>query len=287
MASITVLGTGEMGSRMATNFAQAGHNVTIWNRTQEAALSLAGETTMSAAQTPSEAVKEADVVVSMLADDAASREVWLDSGSGALNAMKNGAVAVESSTITPTMARELAAAAEQQGVPFLEAPVVGSRPQADAGGLFYLIGGDAAVLESVRSIIGVNAGGIRHMGAAGDAATMKLAINGLFGIQVAAYAEIVGLLSRSTVETQTAIDLLAGLPITSPALQRILALYADRDFAPNFPVRLVAKDFGYLTALADELNAAVPVSAATSDVYSSAQAEWELDIAGIANAYLR
>jgi len=288
LPAVAVLGLGAMGRRIALNFADAGHNVTVWNRTLDPALAFAETSIVSAARTPREAVQGMDVVVSMVADDQASREVWLDPSIGAMMSMAEGAVAVESSTITPTMARELAQAAAGRSVAFLEAPVVGSRPQAEAGGLFYLVSGDEDVLERVRSVVEVNAGAIRYVGEPGNAATMKLAINGLFGVQVAAYGEIAGLLARSNVDTDTAIEVLRGLPITSPALQRILGLYADRDFAPNFPVHLVAKDFGYLTTVATELGAVVPVTEATAAVYDTAAhgPERELDIAGIADQYL-
>ncbi len=123
---------------------------------------------------------------------------------------------------------------------------------------------------------------------------MKLVVNGLFGIQVAGYAEMVGLLAESEVDTDTAIDILTGLPITSPGLQRILGLFAERAFAPNFPVALVAKDFGYLRALADDLGADVPVAAAAGSVYHAGAVsadggpgpQADLDIAGIVARYL-
>lgn len=288
MTSITVLGAGAMGARMARNFSNAGHEVTVWNRTPDTAQVLADTHGLSTAPTPREAVQGADVVVSMLTNDQASRDVWLNTTNGAMTAMASNAVAIESSTITPSMARELAQAAVHLGVDFLEAPIIGSRPQADAGALFCLIGGDEDVLDRVRPVIEVNAAGIRHVGATGNASTMKLAINALFGIQVAAYGEIAGLLARSEVDTDTAIDILIGLPITSPGLQRVVGLYADRNFAPNFPIRLVAKDFGYLTAVADTLDVAAPITGAAFTVYSDAAngPERELDIAGIASRYL-
>ena len=285
---VAVLGLGSMGSRMAANLASAGFAVTVWNRSSGPAEALAGEHPVIAATDPRAAAADADVVISMVADDAAARGVWLDRETGVLAAMKDGAVAVESSTLSASTIRELGDTAAAAGVAFLEAPVVGSRPQADAGALFVLVGGEAEVLHRVRVVLEVNAGAVRHVGGVGTAAAMKLAINGLFGIQVAAYAEIAGLLARSDVDTAQALDVLGGLPITSPGLQRILGLIGAGDYSPNFPVQLVAKDFGYLTDLAGELGAEVPIAAAAEAVFAAGASgeQRELDIAGIATRYL-
>lgn len=287
MTRISVLGTGAMGSRIAANLAAAGHDVVVWNRSRPAADALAGDGPIEVADSVPVAIAGAEIVISMVTDDRAAHDVWLDEESGALASMPDGAVAIESSTITPGAARELGATAAGAGVEFLEAPVVGSRPQAEAGALLYLVGGSVSTLERVRPIVDVNAGAIRPTGEVGTASVMKLAINGLFGVQVAAYAETVGLLARSGVPTGDACELLAGLPITSPGLQRILGLFADGAFSPNFPIDLVAKDFGYLQGLSEDLAADMPVAAAAGSVYASARDEGlaELDIAGVARRY--
>ena len=281
---VAVLGLGAMGSRMVTNLAAAGHEVTVWNRTAVVAEQLATSAPVRAAPEPRRAVEGAAVAISMLTDDEASRSVWLDGGRGALAAVESDAVIVECSTLTVAMIQELSGAATRAGIDLLEAPVVGSRPQADAGALVQLVGGDEAVLERVRAVLEVNADTVRHLGPVGSAATMKLVVNGLFGVQVAAYAELVGLLRRTELDLDGSIELLAGLPITSPGLQRILGLFAEEAYDPNFPVRLVAKDFGYLGRLADGLGAELPVSRAAGGGYEAGAdgAEAELDIAGIA-----
>lgn len=287
MTDITVLGLGAMGSRLAINYANAGHNVTVWNRTPSTADALADQHRLTVAATPRAATNGANIVVSMLTDDTATEAVWLDPQTGALAGLGPDSIAIDSSTITPAMASTLGTAARDAGRFFLEAPVVGSRPQAEAGALLYLIGGDTEVLERAKPLIEVNAGAIRHVGEVGAAATMKLAINGLFGIQVAAYAEILALIERSGLDTATASDILRNLPITSPGLQRIVGLFETQDFAPNFPIDLVAKDFGYLHQLATELGGPHPVTTATTKLYNNAAGgpARDLDIAGIATQY--
>lgn len=287
MSRITVLGLGAMGARMAANFAGTGHDVTVWNRTGAVAEQLAETHGFTTAATPRAAVDRADFVVSMVSDDEAALDVWTHDEYGALTAVGPDAIAIESSTLTPATVRRLGDAASAVGVRFVEAPVVGSRPQAEAGALFFLLGGDDDAVQAVAPIIDVNAGNRKHVGALGNAATMKLAINGLFAAQVAAYAEVAGFIERSDLDTAAAFETVAALPITSPGLQRILGLIAERDYSPNFPVHLVAKDLGYLIRAAEVLGAELPIVEATGSVFTRAAAgdERDLDIAGIAHRY--
>ena len=287
MSRITVLGLGAMGSRLAVNYATAGHHVTVWNRTTRVADRLAGDHSLATASTPAAAVTDADVVVSMVSDDDAATAVWLDPDVGALGSMRPEAIAIDSSTLTPRAARRLGSRADQASIPFVEAPVVGSRPQAEAGALFYLLAGDDRAIDAAAPIIDINAGATSRVGPIGNAAIMKLAINGLFAAQVASYAEVVGFIDRSQLDTDQAMETLKALPITSPGLQRILGLIADRDYAPNFPVHLVAKDLRYLATTADDLEAATPIIDAARSVFEGGAEgdERDLDIAGIAQRY--
>jgi 3-hydroxyisobutyrate dehydrogenase-like beta-hydroxyacid dehydrogenase len=108
MAQVAVLGIGAMGSRIATRLASAGHSVIVWNRTAEKSNALV-ETAVRVAETPRDAVVGAELVIAMVRDDGASRDVWLDPSNGAIHSMSTDAVAVESSTLTVSWTRELAA----------------------------------------------------------------------------------------------------------------------------------------------------------------------------------
>lgn len=286
MSAVTVLGLGAMGSRLAANYSTAGHDVTVWNRSSGAAGELAASHGVTTAASVGEAVASADAVVSMVSNDEAAEAVWLGEA-GAFANMRPDAVAIESSTLSPDAVVRLAEAAGVAGVSFVEAPVVGSRPQAESGALFYLLGGADSALDAAMPVIEVNAGNTIRVGAVGNAAQMKLAINGLFAAQVAAYAEIVGFLERSDLDTEAAIATLAALPITSPGLQRILGLIAGGDDRPNFPVRLVAKDLGYLARSSADLGAPLPLLDTARQVFEQGVADdlGDLDIAGIARRY--
>src|SRR6185437_6871265 len=149
--NIALLGLGAMGSRMAANLLKADHALTVWNRTPEAAAALVAQGAKQA-PTPRQAAAGADFVFAMVRDDEASREIWLSPHHGALEGLKEGAVAIESSTLTPGWIRELGLAVAARGSTLLEAPVVGSRPQAEAAQLIYFIGGDESVLKRVKPL---------------------------------------------------------------------------------------------------------------------------------------
>ncbi len=148
---VAVLGLGTMGMGMAKNLLKAGFPVTAYNRTiaKGAPLAAAGA---QIADTPADAARDADVIISMLADDDASRRTWTGE-QGALNGAKPGAVIVESSTVTPAWIAELEGLASKRNLSLLDAPVTGSRLQAEAGQLIFLVGGDAGVLERVRPVL--------------------------------------------------------------------------------------------------------------------------------------
>ncbi len=269
--NITVLGLGAMGSRMAANLLKANYNVTVWNRSPKSVEALAAKGA-TVATTPRLAVKEADVVISMVTDTNASRAVWLNSEMGALLGMRKGAVAIESSTLTVNWVKELAAEITNREIAFLDAPVVGTRPQADSGNLIYLVGGKAEILSKAENIL-LSAGGgkINHVGDIGEGMAMKLAVNAMFGIQVAAFAEIIGMLTKNGLELEKAIQCLSELPVTSPAANNAASLILKGNHAPMFPIDLVEKDFRYVMQTAADVEAASPISEAIYRVYLDAR----------------
>lgn len=288
MTHIAVLGLGAMGSGMARNFVAAGHTVTVWNRTEPTARALAADLPgVHVAGTPADAARAAEVVVSMVRDDDASHATWLTPGTGAVAGLDGTEIAIESSTVTPAWVRELGLAVAATGARFIEAPVAGSRPQLAEGALVYLLGGEPDDIAVASPFLEVNGSALRHLGPVGWGAAAKLAVNGLFGIQVVAFAEALGFLERSGMDRDVAATFLSALPLTSPYLQRILALFSSGDFSPNFPIDLVAKDFGYLSDTATTIGAGVPTAAAVRDVFAAGVAEGlgELDISGISRRF--
>ncbi|WP_186075035.1 NAD(P)-dependent oxidoreductase [Burkholderia gladioli] len=268
MAKISILGLGAMGSRMAANLIKAGHQVTVWNRSPQAAHALI-EAGARAARTPKEAAGEADFVIAMVRDNDASRQVWLDPDTGAMAGLSADAIAIESSTLTAEWVRELGAQMAGSGRLLLEAPVVGSTPQADAAQLTYLVGGDAGTFARTEAVLKAMGSTIHHVGPLGAGALTKLATNTLLGIQVTVLAELIGMLKRADADVARVLEVVATTPVWSMAAGRLSGLMLAVNFAPQFPVELIEKDFGY-TLQAAGSDAAAPTIAAARGVFRKA-----------------
>jgi 3-hydroxyisobutyrate dehydrogenase len=281
--TVAFLGLGAMGSRMAARLLDAGTTVRVYNRSRGPRDALAARGAVAFA-TPAQAVAGADVVMAMVTDDEAARAVWLHPETGALAGLAEGATCVESSTVTPGWIAELRGALSADHL-LLDAPVAGSRPQAEAGQLTYLVGGPAEALERVRPLLAHLGGAIHHVGAApGAGAVMKLVVNGMFGVQIAALSELLGLAEAGGVGVERALSVLGETPILSPAMKGVGRLIRAGTYAPMFPVDLVEKDFRYVVETAGR----APVAEATRGVFRAAQAEGfgEENLHAVAKLYL-
>ena len=267
---IAVLGLGAMGSRMAIRWLNAGYQVIVWNRTSDKTEALKAENAEVAA-TPRDAAHKADVVVAMVRDNEASQQVWLDERAGALHGLNGGTIAIESSTLSPDWIVELSGRISEIGVSFIEAPVLGTRPQAEAGQLIYLAGGDPSILEKIKPLLAATSRAIHHMDAVGSAAAMKLAVNAQYGVQVAIWAEMLALLERLEIAPENAVEILNTLPTTSPTMQIAGKLLAAKKYDPMFPIELVEKDLSYGLKLAENIKLNTPVLEVVRSVYAQAK----------------
>lgn len=243
---VAVLGLGTMGMGMAKNLLKAGFSVAAYNRTKARAGSL-GAAGARVASTPADAAHDADVIISMLSDDDASRGAWTGE-SGALSGAKPGAVLVESSTVTPAWIAELARLAAERNVDLLDAPVTGSRVQAEGGQLTFLVGGDAGVLERARPVLAAMSKEIVPLGPIGSGARMKLINNFLAGVQVASLAEGLAWIERSGLDRIQALKVLCNGAPGSPLLQTISTRMVAENYDVNFLLSLMRKDLNYAGA---------------------------------------
>jgi 3-hydroxyisobutyrate dehydrogenase len=278
---VAVLGLGIMGSGMARQLLAAGFEVAVWNRSADKAQPLADEGARIAAS-PADAGKGAAVVIAMLADDAVSRAVWTGED-GALAAMHEGAIALDSSTLTGGWVTELAALAEARGVRFLEAPVTGSRDQAAQGALRFLVGGAADVLEAARPVLDAMGSATVHLGPVGSGATVKLANNFLCGVQAASLAEALALFEKRGLNVEQAVSVLTEGAPASPLLKAVSRRMLDRAYDPHFFVPLMAKDLSYAgQALAEAgIPSTIAEAARKRFLDAAAAGHGEQDIASI------
>jgi len=192
---IAFLGLGLMGSGMARQLLAKGFPVTVYNRNPEKAQPFA-DAGAKVASSPKEASAGAQIIISMLADDNASRSLWLGN-EGALTGAREGALCIESGTVTVDWVKELSAAAAQRGGELIDAPVTGSKTQANSGELNFLVGGSESALERGRAALSAMGKSIVHLGPTGSGALLKLINNFVCGTQLASLAEGLAMIERS------------------------------------------------------------------------------------------
>jgi 3-hydroxyisobutyrate dehydrogenase len=244
---VAILGLGLMGTGMAGRVLAAEFPLAVYNRNPEKTAPFA-KAGVYVARTPRDAAARAEIIITMLADDNASRAVWLDKETGALAGAAPGTWLIESSTASVQWIHELAAAAKKHECELLDAPVTGSKPQAAAGELLFLVGGSTEALAAVRPVLAVMSHDIVHLGPTGSGATLKLINNFLCGVQAASVAEAMALVGASGLDQAKSVAILAAGAPGSPLLKVITSRAAAGDFTPNFVLRLMAKDLTYARA---------------------------------------
>jgi 3-hydroxyisobutyrate dehydrogenase len=271
MNAVAFLGLGVMGGGMAARLVDSGKAVTVWNRRPGRADPLAARGARVAA-TPRDATAAADIVISMVADDAASRTVWLGEN-GALSGARSGAILVESSTLSPEWIAELAAAAAAHGCELLDAPVTGSRTHAAQGQVLFLVGGDRAAFERARPLLLAMGRGAVHLGASGSGARMKLVNNFMCGVQAAALAEALAMIEKSGLDVDQALTILIEGAPGSPLVKSLAPRMQQRQYDLHFALTLMRKDLTYAIAEAARVGVTLGTAAAASDEYARAVAQ--------------
>lgn len=257
--TIAFLGTGAMGAPMAANLLAAGFAVRAWNRNPARVAPLAAEGATACASI-AEAVSGATFVVSMVADDDATRQVMLGDG-GVVASAAPGTTIVDSSTNSPAMSREVARAAAARGLRHLDAPVSGSLAQARGRELVFMVGGPADAFEAAQPLFAAMGRMARHLGGSGSGATIKLVNNMLSGTMNAALAEAMSVALAAGLDAGAAAEILGEGAAGSRLVRTKIPKMAARDFSPQFQLGLMEKDLRYFVALAQELDRPVPVAA--------------------------
>jgi 3-hydroxyisobutyrate dehydrogenase len=268
-STIAFLGLGAMGSRMAANLQSAGYALRVYNRDHAKARPFA-EKGAQACDTPAAAVQGASYVVSMVADDVATRAVMLGAD-GAVAAATAGTIIIDSSTNTPAMAREAAQAAAARRVQYLDAPVSGSLAQAQGKELVFMVGGDSVAFERARPVLSAMGRMAKHMGAAGTGATIKLINNMLSGTATAAIVEAVMIAEAAGLDRAATLEVLGEGAAGSRLMKTRMPKMFGRDFAPQFQLQLMEKDLRYFLLLAQELDRPVPVAALVRSQFQAAR----------------
>jgi 3-hydroxyisobutyrate dehydrogenase len=272
MAKIAFIGLGRMGHGMAGRYLEGGFEVAVWNRSKAKAEALIARGARWA-QSPAEAAEGADAIVSMVADDEASRSVWLGK-QGAASTAKSGSLAIECSTVSYLHALDLARELRERGLTYIDSPVTGL-PEAAAGGkLTLLVGAEAADLERARPYLAPLSTTIRHFGAVGTGTVFKLINNLLGAVQIASLAEGIAIAEQAGLDMNLVAEALSTGAASSPQVIRHSKRMIARDFSgASFTAALRHKDAKYAMALAENLLAdPLLVSRAAVQLYERARA---------------
>jgi 3-hydroxyisobutyrate dehydrogenase len=267
---VAVLGLGRMGHPMAARLLAAGVPLTVWNRSAErgAALVALGA---RRAKTPADAVYDAEIVLTMLADPPALQQV-LAAPDGVLKTLRRSTLVVDCSTVGPAAALTAAEQCGARGAAYVDAPVLGSVPAAEQGTLTIMVGGAQEHVERARTMLTHLGRSIVHTGDTGSASALKLVMNLLIAGQTELTAEAFLLAERAGLSRQVVIDALGGSVLASPFVGYEAPQLLDRQFSPLLTTALLLKDLDLALELARTHGLSLPGVRATRDAYGASAA---------------
>jgi 3-hydroxyisobutyrate dehydrogenase-like beta-hydroxyacid dehydrogenase len=281
-------GMGRMGVPMATNLVEAGHAVTVANRTRSRCEPLE-RLGCPVAPAAGELARDVDVVITMVSDAAAARAVYL-ADDGIIAGARPGTIVIDMSTVGPPAWRELAAACEQAGLPALDAPVSGSIPAAESATLVAMVGGERQVFETARPVLAAMTREQFHLGGIGAGAAMKLAVNSIIATTNLAVSEALVLAERTGIDRAAAYAVLKESAIASPFVHYKESAFLDPDGADRyFTVSLLQKDVDLALALGRDLHVPLLSAAVAGESLTLARAfGWaDEDVNRVADALRR
>jgi len=269
MAAVGFVGLGAMGGRMAKRLLDAGHRVVGYNRTAEKARALVAAG-LVLEKSPRAVAEGVDAVLSMVTDDKALRAVALGPD-GVIAGLRPGAVWAEMSTVSPEVTRELGAAITARGAALIDAPVSGSPITLEAGQLSFMVGGDPAALEKVRSCLLAIGPTITHVGELGLAVTMKIATNLGLAVQMLAFSEAVVLAEKAGIARERAVEVLLKSVIASPMVKYRGPFVLGMPAEALFDVNMAQKDLGLALSMGRALGVPLPSVALVDELLSAAR----------------
>jgi 3-hydroxyisobutyrate dehydrogenase-like beta-hydroxyacid dehydrogenase len=272
-----------MGHPIAANILEAGFPAVIWNRTRDKAADLL-ERGATWAESPGAMAEAANIVVTSLADPAAVESVYFGAD-GLVDGARSGTVLVDLSTGSPSLARRIAAAAQERGATFLDAPVAGSIKAATDGQLGIMVGGDRAAFDRCEAVFSAIGKAAFYLGESGNGATMKLVSNAILATMVQALAEGVALGAKAGLDPADIFSVLGASSAAAPVVAAKAITITERAYLPAaFTLALMQKDLWLVRSLANELQVPMPATAIAHDMVLAANATGKsgLDFAAVA-----
>lgn len=266
---IGFIGLGIMGSRMAANLQKAGHELTVYNRDKSKCKALV-DAGAKLAETPKAAAAGMAFVITMVADPAAVQAVALGED-GLLEGLDENAIWIDCSTVGAKESIALAAQTTVKGYRFLEAPVTGSKMPAQTGELTFLVGGPDQLVAEAQPLFDIMGAKTVHVGDYGSAGALKLVLNHLLGVSMAAFSEGIALGEALGIPAEKLFDTLLGTPLVPPYLSIKKPKIIDGDLEADFPLKWMNKDLSLVCDAAYENNVAMPLANSAKELYRLAQ----------------
>jgi 3-hydroxyisobutyrate dehydrogenase len=268
MAKVAFIGLGNMGRGMANRLLETGHQLHVYNRTAARATAFV-EQGARQFDSPKEACQNVDAVISMLADDTASRTVWLGSDGILAAEMAENCFAIECSTLSHAWVMDLSTRCKARGLRYIDAPVTGLPDGAATGTLTLLVGSDADDLNSANGILGALSRRIIRFGQVGTGTAYKLIINMMGAVQIASAAEGLAIAERAGLDIETVAAAISTSQAASPQVVRntLRMVAADHDRNVVFTSALRLKDVEYGVRFAREIGMGSPFGALAENVY--------------------
>ena len=268
---VAFLGLGDIGALMASHLARDPFDLVVWNRTASKAQDFARDHNVPVADTPAQAVKDAQVVITCL-PSSVEVEAVLHGENGMLESLRKGAVLIDCTSGDPPTSRSIAAELGGRGVEFIDAPVSGGTTAAKAGTLTVMWGGDQSVFERGRSVIEAFGKKIVHAGPVGSGDALKAVNNALLAVHILSTAEGLAVLVKAGVDPKVALEVInasSGRSNSSENLipQRVLT----RVFPRTFRLALLEKDIGIAAVMAEDLGARTPLISLTAERFHEAR----------------
>ena len=269
---VAFLGLGIMGQAMATNLVRAGHEVTVWNRTPGKVVEGAG-----IAPTPAAAAQEAEVVWLCVSDtDAVESAIF--GPDGAERSLTAGAIVADSSTISPAATVKFAERVAARGVAWVDAPMTGSKIGARDGTLVFIVGGDEAHVERLKPLFAAMGKKIFRMGETSKGQATKLAMNLQIALIFEGFAEALTLATKLGVDSEQLVQLIGATMVRSGVVEYKAPFVLQRDFTPNFPLRLMHKDIKLTLEAAKEARVKLPALETVEEIYEMATEDGKQDM---------
>src|SRR6266550_3380051 len=268
---IGFIGLGIMGSRMAANLQKHGDTLVVFNRTGAKAKPLLDKGA-SFAESPAKLAEQVDVLFTMLAHPDAVEQAALGAN-GFLNHLRSNALWVDCSSVNPSFSKKMAAEAARREVHFVDAPVTGSALPAAEAKLVFWVGADLADLERIRPLLLCMGNRIVHAGGHGMGTSMKMVVNLLLGMGMAAFAEAMSLGEGLGLSSKMLLDSLLGTAAVAPFLTAKRDKIESGNYEPEFPLRWMQKDMHLASVSAYESGVAMPLTNAAKELYRLAMRE--------------